>query len=334
MLSLTWPLVFLLLPLPFLFRQTKNVEQGGHLQLPGVSHAIKNQSKQNIKHSRKLYWLMWLFLLCAVARPQWLGEPIELPSKGRDLMMAVDLSGSMQIEDMVIEGRTVDRFTLIQHVLANFIERRNGDRLGLILFADHAYLQAPLTQDRRSVAKFLTDAQIGLVGKQTAIGEAIALAVKRFDMVEESNRVLVLLTDGSNNAGSIEPEAAAEIAAKRNITIYTVGVGAELLERRTIFGKERINPSMDLDETQLQKLADMTKGQYFRARSSEDLEKIYQTIDKLEPVTRDQLSYRPKKELFYWPLLMSLLLSMLISCRQHFQAGMVLPSLKRGAKTL
>ncbi|MCW3171162.1 vWA domain-containing protein [Shewanella subflava] len=333
MLSFTWPLVLLLLPLPLFFRQAKNVAQGGHLQLPGVSHAIKNQSRQNVKHSRKLYWLMWLLLLLAVARPQWLGEPIELPSKGRDLMMAVDLSGSMQIEDMVIEGRTVDRFTLIQHVLADFIERRNGDRLGLILFADHAYLQAPLTQDRRSVAKFLTDAQIGLVGKQTAIGEAIALAVKRFDMVEESNRVLVLLTDGSNNAGSIEPETAAEIAAKRNITIYTVGVGAELLERRTIFGKERINPSMDLDETQLQKLADMTNGQYFRARSSEDLERIYQTIDQLEPVTRDQLSYRPKKELFYWPLLMSLLLSMLISCRQHFQAGMVLPSFKRGVKT-
>ncbi|WP_434938576.1 vWA domain-containing protein [Shewanella sp. HL-SH8] len=332
MLSVTWPLVFILLPLPLFFRQTKIVDQGGHLQLPGVGQAIKNQSQQTVKRSRKLYWLMWVCLLCAVARPQWLGDPIELPSKGRDLMMAVDLSGSMQIEDMVIDGKIVDRFTLIQHVLADFIERRKGDRLGLILFADHAYLQAPLTQDRRSVAKFLTDAQIGLVGKQTAIGEAIALAVKRFEMVDESNRVLVLLTDGSNNAGNIEPEMAAEIAAKRNITIYTVGVGAELLERRTIFGKERINPSMDLDETQLQKLADMTNGQYFRARNSEDLAKIYQTIDTLEPVSRDQLSYRPKKELFYWPLLMSLLLSILISAQQHFQAGLVLPSFKRGGK--
>jgi Ca-activated chloride channel family protein len=233
-------------------------------------------------------------------------------------MLAVDLSGSMQIEDMVINGQTVNRFSLIQHVLSDFIERRKGDRLGLILFADHAYLQAPLTQDRRSVATFLDDAQIGLVGKQTAIGEAIALAVKRFDQVDESNRVLILLTDGSNNAGNIEPEVAAQIAAKRNITIYTIGVGAEVLERRTIFGKERINPSMDLDETQLKKLAEMTNGYYFRARNSEELNNIYQQIDKLEPVSRDQLSYRPKSELFYWPLLLSLLVSLLIVLQQQW----------------
>jgi Ca-activated chloride channel family protein len=261
---------------------------------------------------------MWIFLLLAIARPQWLGDPIELPAKGRDLMIAVDLSGSMQIEDMVINGQTVNRFTLIQHVLSDFIERRNGDRLGLILFADHAYLQAPLTLDRRSVATFLDDAQIGLVGKQTAIGEAIALAVKRFDKVDESNRILILLTDGSNNAGNIEPDIAAQIAAKRNITIYTIGVGAEILERRTIFGKERINPSIDLDEDQLKKLAEMTKGRYFRARNSEELESIYQEIDKLEPVSRDQLSYRPKSELFYWPLLISLLISFLINLQQQW----------------
>ncbi|MCL1141608.1 vWA domain-containing protein [Shewanella gaetbuli] len=333
MLSFSWPLVFLLLPLPFFIRQSKTVDQGGHLQLPGASQSITQQSQRKVSRSRKLYWLMWLGLLCAIARPQWLGEPIELPSQGRDLMMAVDLSGSMQIEDMVIDGRVVNRFSLIQHVMADFIERRNGDRLGLILFADHAYLQAPLTQDRRSVAKFLNDAQIGLVGKQTAIGEAIALAVKRFDQVEESNRVLILLTDGTNNAGNINPELAADIAAKRNVTIYTIGVGADILERRTIFGKERVNPSMDLDEAQLQNLANKTNGQYFRARNTEELEKIYQTIDQLEPVSREQLSYRPKKEWFYWPLLLSLLCSILIACRQQFQTGFTLPSLSRGDKS-
>jgi Ca-activated chloride channel family protein len=291
---------------------------GGHLQLPGIATTVTKTQPISQKGGRKRYWLMWIFLLLAIARPQWLGDPIELPAKGRDLMIAVDLSGSMQIEDMVINGQTVNRFTLIQHVLSDFIERRNGDRLGLILFADHAYLQAPLTLDRRSVATFLDDAQIGLVGKQTAIGEAIALAVKRFDKVDESNRVLILLTDGSNNAGNIEPDIAAQIAAKRNITIYTIGVGAEILERRTIFGKERINPSIDLDEDQLKKLAEMTKGRYFRARNSEELESIYQEIDKLEPVSRDQLSYRPKSELFYWPLLISLLISFLINLQQQW----------------
>ncbi|GGB47486.1 vWA domain-containing protein [Shewanella inventionis] len=318
MLALYWPWLLLLLPLPLLIKQTKTHEVGGHLHIPGIASGITVAHTRKNKHSRKRYWLMWALLLIAIARPQWLGDPIELPSKGRDLMVAVDLSGSMQIEDMVINGQTVNRFTLIQHVLSDFIERRKGDRLGLILFADHAYLQAPLTLDRRSVATFLKDAQIGLVGKQTAIGEAIALAVKRFDQVDESNRVLILLTDGSNNAGNIEPEVAAQIAAKRNITIYTIGVGADVLERRTIFGKERINPSMDLDETQLKKLAEMTNGYYFRARNTEELDSIYQQIDKLEPVSRDQISYRPKSELFYWPLLLSFIMSLLIVLQQQW----------------
>ncbi|AZG35608.1 MULTISPECIES: vWA domain-containing protein [Shewanella] len=323
MLVFYWPWLLILLPLPLLIKRINLTNVGGHLQLPGITTTVTKTNSISHKGGRKRYWLMWICLLLAVARPQWLGDPIELPSKGRDLMIAVDLSGSMQIEDMVINNQTVDRFTLIQHVLSDFIERRKGDRLGLILFADHAYLQAPLTLDRRSVATFLDDAQIGLVGKQTAIGEAIALAVKRFDKVDESNRVLILLTDGSNNAGNIEPDIAAQIAAKRNITIYTIGVGAEILERRTIFGKERINPSMDLDEVQLKKLANMTKGRYFRARNSEELESIYQEIDKLEPVSRDQLSYRPKSELFYWPLLMSLLISFLISLQQQWPAQLV-----------
>jgi len=323
MLAFYWPWLLILLPLPLLIKRINLQNVGGHLQLPGIAATVTASNSVNQKGSRKRYWLMWLFLLLAIARPQWLGDPIELPAKGRDLMIAVDLSGSMQIEDMVINGQTVNRFTLIQHVLSDFIERRKGDRLGLILFADHAYLQAPLTLDRRSVATFLDDAQIGLVGKQTAIGEAIALAVKRFDKVDESNRVLILLTDGSNNAGNIEPDIAAQIAAKRNITIYTIGVGAEVLERRTLFGKERINPSMDLDESQLKKLATMTKGRYFRARNSEELASIYQEIDKLEPVSRDQLSYRPKNELFYWPLLMSLLISFLISLQQQWPAQLL-----------
>lgn len=227
-------------------------------------------------------------------------------------MLAVDLSGSMQIEDMVLNGKAVDRFAMVQQVMSEFIERRKGDKLGLILFADHAYLQAPLTQDRRSVAQFLTEAQIGLVGKQTAIGEAIALAVKRFDKAKQSNRVLILLTDGSNNSGSITPEQAADIAAKRGVTIYTIGVGAEVMERRTLFGKERVNPSMDLDEAQLTLLAQKTKGRYFRARNSDELEQIYQEIDKLEPTDSDQLSYRPQAELFYYPLAIALLVSVLL----------------------
>ncbi|MXR69080.1 VWA domain-containing protein [Shewanella sp. JBTF-M18] len=319
MFTLAWPWLLILLPLPLIFslgkpsgsKQTKQTS-GGHLQMPGVAEAPTTGLDNSPRRSRWPHWLFWTLLIFAVARPLWVGDAIELPSKGRDLMLAVDLSGSMQIEDMVLNGKTVDRFTMVQQVMSEFIERRKGDKLGLILFADHAYLQAPLTQDRRSVAQFLTEAQIGLVGKQTAIGEAIALAVKRFDKAEQSNRVLILLTDGSNNSGSITPEQAADIAAKRGVTIYTIGVGAEVMERRTLFGKERVNPSMDLDEAQLTLLAPKTKGRYFRARNSDELEQIYQEIDKLEPTDSDQLSYRPQAELFYYPLAIALLVSVLM----------------------
>ncbi|GIU38185.1 VWA domain-containing protein [Shewanella schlegeliana] len=311
MLTLAWPFLLLLLPLPLIFRKKQQQQpMGGHLLLPGASLPGQIVTTEKARQSKKRYWLVWCLLVLACARPLWVGEPIELPSKGRDLMLSVDLSGSMQIEDMVIDGKVVDRFTLIQHVISDFIERRKGDRIGLILFADHAYLQSPLTQDRRTVAQYLKEAQIGLVGKQTAIGEAIALGVKRFDKVEQSNRVLILLTDGSNNAGAISPEQATKIAAQRGVTIYTIGVGADVMERRTLFGKERVNPSMDLDESQLQQIAKDTGGQYFRARNTEELEQIYQVIDTLEPVSRDQLSYRPQSELFYWPLALALLASM------------------------
>lgn len=155
MLTVAWPLALILLPLPFIFWRRQTVQaEGGRLQLPGISQTGKANITNHSRQSRKRYWLMWSLLVLAIARPQWLGDPIELPSQGRDLMLAVDLSGSMQIEDMVINGKVVDRFTLIQHVVSEFIERRKGDRIGLILFADHAYLQAPLTQDRRSVAQF------------------------------------------------------------------------------------------------------------------------------------------------------------------------------------
>lgn len=322
MLTLTWSWLLLLLPLPLFFNkwfskhQQQKIMQGGELQLPGIASSQSKVTITTQTHSKKFYYLMWALLVLAAARPQLLGDPIDIPTKGRDLMVAVDLSGSMQIEDMKIKGQNVDRFTLVQQVVSDFIDNRKGDRLGLILFADHAYLQAPLTPDRRSVAQYLREAQIGLVGKQTSIGEAIALAVKRFDKVDKSNRVLILLTDGSNNAGNIAPIEAAKIAAKRGVTIYTIGVGADVLERRSIFGTERINPSSDLDEKTLIEIAELTHGRYFRARNPQELQQIYQEINKLEPVSRDPLSYRPRAELFYWPLSLSILVSVMLALGQ------------------
>lgn len=311
MLSLAWPWLLILLPLPLLVRRKPQTIAGGQLHMPGISGFTSGGYSNKANKRPYLLWILWCLAVLAIARPQWLGEPIELPTKGRDLMIAVDLSGSMQIEDMVLDGKNVDRFTVIQKVVSDFIERRAGDRLGLILFGDAAYLQAPLTPDRRSVAQYLKEAQIGLVGKQTAIGDAIALGVKRFDHMDKSNRVLILLTDGSNNTGHISPDDATKIAAKRNVTVYTIGLGADVMEQRSLFGVQRVNPSADLDEDQLKRIADTTHGRYFRARNPKDLQAIYQEIDKLEPISRDPLSYRPQSELFYWPLGLALVLLML-----------------------
>ncbi|MCF1427054.1 MAG: VWA domain-containing protein [Shewanella sp.] len=317
MLSLEWPWLLLLLPLPLFVRNKQQQQQrGGELHMPGIAQTTTSTLKVKPGVNRWFYLLMWAALVLACARPQWLGEPIDIPTKGRDLMVAVDLSGSMQIEDMAIGGRTLDRFSVVQQVVSDFIDQRKGDRLGLILFADHAYLQTPLTADHRSVAQYMREAQIGLVGKQTAIGEAIGLAVKRFEQVQDSNRVLVLLTDGSNNAGNIDPIQAAKIAAERGVTIYTIGVGADVMEQRGFFGSRQVNPSSDLDESTLQDIANITHGQYFRARNPQELQQIYQEINKLQPVSRDEQSYRPKSELFYWPLAFMLLLSVGLALSQ------------------
>jgi Ca-activated chloride channel family protein len=208
----------------------------------------------------------------------------------------------MKQTDMSIQGREVNRLTMIKHVLADFIERRVGDRLGLILFADTAYLQAPLTYDRDTVKTLLDESVIGLVGERTAIGDAIGLAVKRFSEKEESNRVLVLLTDGQNTAGNITPEQSLQLAVANKVTIYTIGVGADEQVVNSFFGQRVINPSQELDERMLSAIARDTGGQYFRARDTQDLFNIYELLDTLEPIEGNTQKMRPQSALFYYPL--------------------------------
>jgi Ca-activated chloride channel family protein len=205
---------------------------------------------------------------------------------------------------------------MIKYVLADFIERRVGDRLGLILFADTAYLQAPLTFDRSTIQTLLDESVIGLVGERTAIGDAIGLAVKRFSEKEKSNRVLVLLTDGQNTAGNITPEQALSLAQANQVTVYTIGVGADEQVISSFFGQRTINPSQDLDEKLLSDIPRKTGGQYFRARDTEELVNIYQILDSLEPVEGNSQKMRPQSALFYYPLAAAaglLLLSILVA---------------------
>ncbi len=251
----------------------------------------------------------WTLLVVASARPQWLGDPIQMPVSGRDLMLAVDLSGSMEEKDFRLNGRWVDRLTATKAVAADFIERRDGDRIGLILFGERAYLQAPLTFDRETVRTLLFESAIGLAGKSTAIGDGIGLAIKRLRKRDAGNRVLILLTDGANTAGEIDPLSAAELAAREGLKIYTIGIGADEMIVRDFFGTRRINPSADLDESTLTSIAEKTGGRYFRARDTAELEDIYRLLDKLEPIEQDAQSFRPRKALFHWPLSLALTLT-------------------------
>jgi Ca-activated chloride channel family protein len=257
--------------------------------------------------------LAWILLIGAASRPQLVGDPVQLPVTGRDLLLAVDISGSMQADDMVLGGQPVTRLQVVKSVGGEFISRREGDRLGLILFGEQAYLQTPLTFDRATVRTLLLEAEIGLAGKKTAIGDAIGLAVKRLRDKPQENRVLILLTDGANTAGEIEPLRAADIAAEEGLRIYTIGIGADELVVQDLFGARRINPSADLDEDTLGAIAEKTGGRYFRARDTTDLMKIYTLLDALEPVSMEQETYRPIRELYPWPLAAALLISVVLA---------------------
>ncbi len=308
--------VFLLLPLPLLARYFLSPKKQSYTQvwIP-LADGLQQQklTKKNPLISFIIPWLLWFLLLATIAKPIWYDQPIRIQQQSRDMILSLDLSGSMDEVDMPLNGKTVNRLTLVKSIVKDFVKTREGDRLGLILFADHAYLQTPLTFDVETVSTMVDETQIGLVGNRTAIGESIAMAIKRFVENKNEQRVLILLTDGANTAGKIKPIVAAQQAAKNNIKIYTIGIGADEMIKRGFFGNQRVNPSADLDEKTLTEIARLTNGQYFRARNQEDLQKIYDTINQLQPVDSEFLEFRPEKNLFFWPLSLAILiLSMVV----------------------
>lgn len=309
MFEFSWPWLFILLPLPLLLRLFKPATSDAQTQLriPGFArHNLASQvAKQHPRNINILEWLLWVLLVCAVANPTWLDEPITLPNEGRDIMLAVDLSGSMTEQDMAYQGQYVDRLTMVKAVLSDFIEQRQGDRLGLILFGDTAFLQTPLTRDVKTVSQMLSEAQIGLVGRATAIGDALGLSVKRFASRDESNRIVVLLTDGQNTAGNLDPEEALLLAREEGIKMYTIGVGSDNPRGFSLFNMGGASGG-SLDESLLKRIAEQTGGLYFRAKDVAGLQQIYQELDKLEPISADEQTFRPQSSLFYIPLLIVL----------------------------
>jgi Ca-activated chloride channel family protein len=326
MFEFLWLWAFLLLPLPWLiYKLSKKVggSRSAALKLPtsllndfvrlgGAGNAMQTIDKLQLLFIS----LAWLALLSAIARPVWVADAVEIPVSGRNLMLAVDLSGSMQERDFELSGHLVDRLVATKAVAGQFIRKREGDRIGLILFGDRAYLQAPLTFDRETVTTLLNEAALGLAGEKTAIGDAIGLAIKQSRRSPEEEHVLVLMTDGANTAGVVSPHEAAVLAAQEKLKIYTVGIGSEQSSRRA-FGFNIRTPRTDLDERTLQAIAEQTGGQYFRARDINEFQKIYDLLDELEPIKKDVESWRPQEALFRWPLLMTLFFFSLFMLRRR-----------------
>ena len=317
MFSFDWPIMFCLLPLLWLLERPFPItpsDSDYRLRTPLLTRINRlSNIVMDVRHAWQYKtWcrlLAWILIIVAAANPQWLGAPMPLKQSGRNVMLAVDLSPSMSIPDLKRGDHTINRLQSVKDVADHFIDQRLGDKLGLILFGSQAYLQTPLTFDRQTVRHMLRDASIGLAGESTAIGDALGLGIKKLMLEDKKSRVLILLTDGANNAGVISPQEALQIAKQQNITIYTIGIGATSLEINSFLGRQRINPSADLDEGLLKEIANETHGQYFRAEDQAALQHILESINQLEPISLEAKSARPVIALFYWPLAGALLLT-------------------------
>lgn len=304
MFEFAYPWLLILLPAPLLvrwlvpaYREQKESVRTPFFQELAEQAGLKPSSgavilQRNIGQ-RVLLPLAWILLVVAVARPQWVGEPITQIESARDLMLAVDLSGSMETTDFVDpDGNRIDRLSAVKLVLEDFVAKRETDRLGLVLFGNAAFLQVPFTLDHDVFLQLLGEAQIGMAGPQTMIGDAIGLAIKAFDASEADQRVLILLTDGNDTGSRVPPPKAADIAAQNDITIYTIGVGDPASAGEA-----------PLDEQSLRQIAETTGGQFFRANDLEELDEVYRQLDELEPLEFESYSYRPRFELYQWLVL-------------------------------
>ena len=316
MFELACPLVLCILPLPWLiwFFVPRSRELISVIVKVPFFHLLN--TKKNSSHKKNIiriiYWfLIWALLLFALAGPRWVGQPETLMREGYNIMLALDISPSMGMNDMVWNGRAVTRFQVVQYTAEKFVRERPDDRIGLILFGERAFLLTPLTYDHQTVLHRLEDATIGLAGKSTSIGDALGVAIKRLQHVPIKGRIIILLTDGVNNSGVLAPLKAAALAKEEHIKIYTIGLGSA--QSASPFDRAFFNrtPQDELDEKTLQKISDLTNGKYFRATGLQSLEQIYQRIHKMAKVSQDHASVRPQHEYYPWPLALAWVLWLL-----------------------
>jgi Ca-activated chloride channel family protein len=323
-----WPWNFILVGLPFLMWHIipvkKTAEKEGALYVPFFMRLKAIAKAESVSFKMRGFWwcafAVWCLWVMAMANPKWLGRPVALPHKVRDIMMAIDLSGSMQIADMRLGRQYFSRIDVVKKMGSAFVKAREGDRVGLILFGSKAYVQTPLTFDTRTVHYLLNDSDVGLVGMQTALGEAIALGVKRLRHKPKGNRVLIVLTDGVNNVPTIAPLEAAKVAKELGVRVYTIGIGGkEGVRVMTPFGPQRLRNGEGIDAPTLKKIAEMTGGKFFRATDGQALRQVYWELNRLEPLDAMSRVYRPTTFLYPWPLGLSvlLLLALLFFWRPH-----------------
>ncbi len=304
-------------------------EQRDSLQIPylqrlaGLTRQTPSKAAVILRRHRALLFLLplwWALIVSALARPVWVADPIEKTESTRDLMLLVDLSGSMETEDFKDpQGKRISRLDAVKMVLADFVERRRSDRLGLIVFGNEPYLQAPFTRDHEVVQTLLSQTRTKMAGMQTAIGDAIGLAIKHFESSKSEHRTVVLLTDGNDTGSKVPPKKAAEIASQRGITIHTVAVGDP---------KTAAEEKMDIEA--LQAISRATKGSFFRADDRVQLDTIYRRLDEIEPEKIKAISYRPRYPLFQWAagafLVTFLAYHFLMRVISRFQRGIDLPT--------
>ena len=262
---------------------------------------------------RLLLILGWIGIVTAAARPVWLGQPLSINPKARNIMLVIDTSGSMQQQDFDINNQPVSRMNLVKNLVNDFIEKRTGDNIGMVIFGSEAYSFYPLSLDRKTLQALFSEVDSGIAGDLTAIGDALALGVHDVERVPATSLIVILLSDGTSNAGEISVTTATELAQQKNIKVYTIGVGSAPKAVQNFFGmRQLVNPAQDLDENTLQQIATVTGGRYFRAKTATELKEIYETINKLEKTDSIEWNIRPRKELFYFPALLALLCLLLI----------------------
>ena len=325
MIELAFPWLLSLLPLPILVYLVLPAykQQKSSVKVPFFNRLVRISGErpgrgaviaQRMLIQRIMLVVSWCVLVLALAKPQYVGDPVIIEKAGRDLMVAVDLSGSMEAMDFTDQnGQRTDRLTAVKQVLEEFVSRRENDRLGLIVFGDAPFIQAPFTEDHDAWLTLLGETAIGMAGQSTAIGDAVGLAIKAFEQSKSENKVLVVLTDGNDTGSKVPPIDAAKVAEQFNITIYTIAVGDPVTS-----GEEA------LDIETLERMAEVSDGGFYQALDRDSLLQVYERINELEPAVFDSFSFRPKSSLHHYLLgvvvVIYLVLFIFMAMRQGSQA--------------